>query len=288
MAKKQALLTKARSDFHAALLGSVLTIDDNDVPSNADGGNLYSVEIARGITKRIGQHTVAARMVAQSSGSKFETVCTEYLKETFLSMTHARPGSWVVEKGQTRGGRGIARFDQYIHLDELEALSKQNVQLAAAIGNDYLIRPDVLIYRHPESDEFFNSKAPVVSGMEATHTGLRRVNSDIPILHASISCKWTVRSDRVQNARSEGLNLVRNRKGRLPHIAVILGEPLPSRIASIALGTGDIDQVYHFALYELLETVKELGYGDAEELLHVMIQGKRLRDISDLPVDLMV
>lgn len=126
------------------------------------------------------------------------------------------------------------------------------------------------------------------SDKEARYTGLRLKNNSMPILHASISCKWTLRSDRAQNARSEGLNLVRNRKGRLPHIVVITGEPTPNRIASIALGTGDIDQVYHFALYELLDTVKELGMNDAEDSINTMIQGKRLRDISDLPLDLIV
>ena len=82
--------------------------------------------------------------------------------------------------------------------------------------------------------------------------------------------------------------MVRNRKGRLPHIAVIPGEPTPSRISSIALGTGDIDHVYHFALHELLDTVKALGMSDAEDSINMMIQGKRLRDISDLPMDLVV
>lgn len=109
-----------------------------------------------------------------------------------------------------------------------------------------------------------------------------------PILHASVSCKWTIRSDRAQNARSEGLNLVKNRKGRLPHIVVITAEPTPSRIASIALGTGEIDCVYHFALPELEETLAELQYDDAKELVAIMVQGKRLRDISDLPLDLAV
>jgi hypothetical protein len=97
-----------------------------------------------------------------------------------------------------------------------------------------------------------------------------------------------VRSDRAQNARSEALNLVRNRKGRLPHIAVVTGEPTPGRIASIALGTGDIDCAYHFALPELVETVKELGMDDSQELLSNMMEGKRLRDIMDLPLDLVI
>lgn len=71
-------------------------------------------------------------------------------------------------------------------------------------------------------------------------------------------------------------------------IVVVTAEPTPSRLASIALGTGDIDCVYHFALYELQETVKALGMGDAADLLAVMVDGKRLKDISDLPLDLAV
>jgi len=117
---------------------------------------------------------------------------------------------------------------------------------------------------------------------------LRKQNGGAPILHASISCKWTIRSDRAQNSRSEALNLIRNRKGRLPHIMVVTAEPLPARLASIALGTGDIDCVYHFALQELQDSLIELGLHDALELLKIMIDGKRLKDISDLPLDLAV
>jgi len=57
-------------------------------------------------------------------------------------------------------------------------------------------------------------------------------------------------------------------------------------LASIALGTGDIDCVYHFALYELIESVKLAKAEDAEELLMIMVEGRRLKDISDLPLDL--
>ena len=87
---------------------------------------------------------------------------------------------------------------------------------------------------------------------------LRKNAVNLALLHASISCKWTIRSDRSQNARSEAQNLIRNRKGHLPHVVVITAEPSPSRLASIALGTGDIDCVYHFALYELINTVNIL------------------------------
>ena len=142
--------------------------------------------------------------------------------------------------------------------------------------------------RLPEKDSAINAGGLLVDTAQARLTPLRRINSERPILHASVSCKWTLRSDRAQNARSEGLNLVRNRKGRLPHIVVVTGEPTPNRIASIALGTGDIDCVYHFALPELIETIQNLGFEDAEEMLHTMIDGKRLRDIADLPLDLAI
>ncbi|GAB4429770.1 MAG: hypothetical protein OHK0039_48420 [Bacteroidia bacterium] len=65
-------------------------------------------------------------------------------------------------------------------------------------------------------------------------------------------------------------------------------EPSPSRISSIALGTGDIDCVYHFALPELLESVREIDNDVALHLLEIMISGKRLKDISDLPLDLAI
>ena len=98
-----------------------------------------------------------------------------------------------------------------------------------------------------------------------------------------------MRSDRSQNSRTEALNLMRDRKGRVPHIMVVTAEPSPSRIASLALGTGDIDCVYHVALYELLEAVRKSSSRSRDEamiLLDNMIAGKRLKDISDLPLDL--
>ena len=97
-----------------------------------------------------------------------------------------------------------------------------------------------------------------------------------------------MRSDRAQNSRTEALNLIRNRKGHLPHVMVVTGEPLPSRLASLALGTGDIDCVYHIALYELLKAVHDYDRDDICETLNNLVRGKRLKDISDLPLDLAV
>ena len=63
---------------------------------------------------------------------------------------------------------------------------------------------------------------------------------------------------------------------------------MPSRLASIALGTGDLDCIYHFALPELIESVEEIDAPDSAEMLRIMLEGKRIKDISDLPLDLAV
>ena len=59
-------------------------------------------------------------------------------------------------------------------------------------------------------------------------------------------------------------------------------EPLPTRIASIARGTGDIDTVYHVALEALSDAVREVGTSDQEDVLREMISQDRLRDYSEL------
>ena len=285
--KGETFFSEARRDFHDGLLDTVLKTH-NGIPSNADRHSKPSVKIAASILEQLGGKAEGVRQVGQVSGNKFEEVCAVFLEKTFLKLQHLRPGKWSVGKGLSGGRHAIAQFDQYEHLAELEAAAKKNPLLAAAIGSDYLIKPDVVALRYPEEDQTINFHENLVGEDEARLTCLREVNRGKPILHASVSCKWTIRSDRAQNARSEALNLVRNRKGRLPHIVVVTAEPTPNRIASIALGTGDIDCVYHFALTEMQNAVKDLGYHDADEMLLTMIEGKRLRDICDLPLDLAV
>lgn len=287
LTKGGTFFSEARREFHDGLLDTVLKTH-NGIPSNADRHSKPSVKIASSILEQLGRKVEGVRQVGQVSGSKFEEICAAFLEKTFLKLQHLRPGKWKIGKDFSSGRLAIAQFDQYEHLAELEIAAKKNPLLAAAIGSDYLIKPDVVAIRYPEEDQAINVNEDLVGKSEARLTSLRKINSSKPILHASVSCKWTIRSDRAQNARSEALNLVRNRKGRLPHIVVVTAEPTPNRIASIALGTGDIDCVYHFALEEMLNAVQVLGYPDAEEMLTTMIEGKRLRDICDLPLDLAV
>ncbi|SIQ18062.1 NgoMIV family type II restriction endonuclease [Solilutibacter tolerans] len=288
------LIARARKDFHKRLLASILQIDDSGVPGNADRSSASSCNIASGIAQKLLAEN-GVRTVAQTSGNKFEEVVALFISNTFPNLSNLRPGTWDVRQIKSRGGSEISKYSQYEHLAALTEAAKGNLELSAALGNDYTITPDVVITRQPETDAVINSIGHIVDSEVALRSDLRdRSLGRPPLLHASISTKWTLRSDRAQNARSEALNLIRNRKGRQPHIVVVTGEPTPSRLASLALGTGDIDCVYHFALHELIETVSELSdspgtkISDSDDLLRIMVEGKRLKDISDLPLDLAV
>ena len=278
------LILTERMKFHAGLLAFVITVKDGS-PSIADGSNRLSVKLAEAIMTQIGESNNHERIAAQTSGDTFEIACTNFLTATFGSLRHIRPGSWAIQR-VSRNSDGISGFDQYAHLRDLATLCEKDRSLATSIGMDYLICPDIVVLRNPESDEFINQDNLIVDDQCSKLTPIRRANTHLPILHASISCKFTLRSDRAQNARSEALNLIKNRKGQTPRIVVVTAEPLPSRLASLAMGTGEIDCIYHFALQELKNAVADKGNEDSQELLRIMIDGKRLRDIADLPLDL--
>lgn len=286
----KALIAKARKDYHKSLLeNGVLTVDTKGIPSNADSSSKLSIAIARGIANQLMAET-HDKAVGQTSGAKFEQLNMQFLMETFPNLQKLRPGKWHIVKLGNRNAIKTSSFAQYEHLDYLSKLTESDAKLAASMGNDYMVAPDVVIYRDTVTDEEINSPQIIVDDTVCKMADIRAQNGGLPILHASVSAKWTMRSDRAQNSRTEALGLIRNRKGHLPHIVVVTGEPLPSRLASLALGTGDIDCMYHFALYELIKAVEATGAEDSIEMLNVLIDGKRIKvkDISDLPLDLAI
>ncbi len=276
----EAMLLAERRKFYDSLVANRCLVTDNGVPSVADGSSAQSCAIAARLFSNLGITSSGRRLSGQRAGAQFEAACTEFLKNTFLRLTDYRPGNWQIARKLP-----ITRFEQYGHLLTLSDLAKDNMDLAAAMVSDYLVEPDIVIARFPIADQELDT---IVDDTVGLRTPLRAANGGKPILHASVSCKWTIRSDRSQNTRSEALSLVRNRKGPLPHVVAITAEPLPQRIASVALGTGDMDCVYHIALPELEQSVMSVGSAASQKSLATMISGKLLRDIADLPLDLAI
>lgn len=289
-----ALIAKARVHFHERLFETnTLTLTKTGVVSNADTSSRGSKAISKRIVDILveEQHheiNTVEKISGQTLGKQFEMLTMEFLQETFPKLQNLYPGHWSILQLGNNNKLKTSDFEQYEHLAYLSALTAENSQLAAALGNDYLVAPDVVVYRDLYKDTEINASQCIVDDDVCKMADIRKSNGGKPLLHASVSAKYTMRSDRAQNSRTEALNLIRNRKGHLPHIVVVTAEPMPNRLASLALGTGDIDCVYHFALYELIRAVKEVGSEDAIEILDTLVQGKRLKDISDLPLDLAV
>ncbi|MES2665456.1 MAG: NgoMIV family type II restriction endonuclease [Pseudomonadota bacterium] len=275
-------LAAARRMFHAACLSGPIS-ETGGISSIADVDNKASREISAALIRKIGlAGHVSHKPSGQTAGAAFERVCMTFLADALKQLDHLRPGPLQVARGLS-----IVQFDQYAHLEELRALANASRELKTLLGTDYLIKPDIVVIRPAQQDAQINRDAFLVDASVASLSALRVANGARATLHASISCKLTIRSDRVQNTRSEALNLIRNRKGRLPHIAAVTAEPTPTRIAAIALGTGDIDCVYHFALPELVQVLRDQER-ETLELVETMIDGQRLRDIADLPLDLVL
>jgi hypothetical protein len=223
----------------------------NGFPNNADRDSTASVAIASELLRLVLDGVEPRTALAEdAAGTELERAVEAFIRDELEVLDPDR--SWVVGRRLQ-----VADFLQYRHLGRLNELVLSDPTLRVELGRDYIIRPDVTV------------------GVLGTDT--------VPFLHASISCKWTIRSDRVQNIRHESSILMRNRRGRQPHIVAVTAEPLPSRLASICMGTGEVDAVYHVALEELSEATESVGNPRQQEVLELLIAQGRLADFSTLP-----
>ncbi|MFD4252524.1 NgoMIV family type II restriction endonuclease [Amycolatopsis thermoflava] len=234
-------------------------------PNIADVGTKESLRIAGAIYEQLGiphgrQREDIPETPKANQGTPLERGIEEHIRRALDGKDSKR--RWRV----TRRG-SASDYAQFSHLAELQKLLKKNENqaLRAALGRDYHIKTDILVgVAHPSPDKK-------------------------PFLHAAISCKWSIRSDRVQNVRHEFGTLVRHRRGRLPHLVLVTAEPLPDRLISIARGTGEVDAVYHL-LYDQLDTaVKGCGTTDKQkEDWSELVEQERVKPFRELVDDLVL
>jgi len=228
------------------------------VPNSADVDNAASLTLAGSVldAMRLPNPNVdpdappAPYQVPASPGTPLEEAVRGHLAAELPRLDPMR--LWEVRRGVP-----ITNYAQYQHLTGITQAIARDPNLRVTLGTDYLITPDVTV------------------GLLGTPTLTKH-----PWLHAAVACKWTIRSDRVQNIRHENGNMIRHRRGRLPHLVTVTAEPLPSRLASIARGTGEVDVTYHIAFAELQAAVAVVGGpGQTDDWDEVTGQG-RLRDFN--------
>lgn len=245
---------QGNADFAALLLGWRKT-KSGMLPNNADSDNPASIRIAEKVLELL--HIGAQEMYVPpetSMGRPLELAVSRDLKTRVPREDSSR--KWIIQADSTQ----ITSFIQYEHLKRVHELVLASPELRTTLGMDYQIKPDITVALPP------------------------RNIGESPFLHAVISCKWTIRSDRVQNIRHEFNQLIHHRRERLPHLITVTAEPLPTRLASIARGTGEVDAVYHIAFDALEHAVvnsSDISNEQRAAWTEVTEQG-RVRPYSDL------
>jgi hypothetical protein len=284
-------------------------------PSNADGTEVIAAAMASRLGIRSWQElqsdpssqelligdrgTPAAQAFAgQTCGNEFEKLVTWFVRAALEELAFLRPGEYEVKKGSA-----LKDYMQYRHLNDfLKAVAYVPAsepaiknRLAAAFSS-YAVKPDIVVFRQPTTRRSLEQEWAIyrhTSGESLLHDEVARHTPLITgntsgagnILLAIVSAKWTLRSDRAQNARTEGAFAVRERRGRAPNVVVVTGESKPSRIRSLTEGP-DVDCVYHFSMIDLIEAVKGASAKEQEKLDELRAMN-RLRDLTDLPFDLL-
>ncbi|RME01819.1 MAG: restriction endonuclease, partial [Calditrichaeota bacterium] len=205
-----------RKNYHLQICKNLLIVNKDskkgEYPNNADSNSKISIKIAWEILNQICEKPVYGSLSVQKASTIFQQVTKDFLEKSFALLRHIRPGKWLYSINTP-----ISSFGQYKDLAKIEKVVKISQALATSLGSDYIMSPDIVVGREPVSDQEINKAGKLIDNNEAiaTLTPLREANFEYPevILHASISCKWTLRSDRAQNSRTEALNLIRNRKG---------------------------------------------------------------------------
>ncbi len=212
---------------------------------------------------RIRAESLDSDSASEASGTALERAIEFDLRDRLATEDTDR--TWLVSRTGT-----VADYAQFSHLSDLQTLLEETPVLRSTFAGDYQVKTDVYVGVENSADA-----------------------GELPFLHAAISSKWTIRSDRVQNVRHEFATLVRNRRGRCPHLVLVTAEPLPSRLLSIARGTGEIDAVYHLLYDEIDMAVSVLCgdrglYADQRTAWQEMAKQKRLKPYSSLVDDLIL
>lgn len=229
--------------------------DVGSVPSLQLAGHVYD---ALGVVRETTRALEDSAEVNKASGTLLERAVEKDMAAALPALDGGRV--WMVTHQGT-----ASRYAQFEHLNALQRLFEEQPALRATLDRDYQVSTDVYVgVAHPDD-------------------AMAR-----PFLHAAISCKWTIRSDRVQNVRHEFATLVRNRRGRLPHLVLVTAEPLPKRLISIARGTGEVDTVYHLMFDELDAAVAAMASAEQRAVWAEMVEQRRLRPYSALARDLVL
>jgi hypothetical protein len=111
-----------------------------------------------------------------------------------------------------------------------------------------------------------------------------------------VSCKWTLRTDRGQDAVAQGDRLASHRRGPMPRYGVVTMECRPYYLTIVAEGSSGVDAVYHPALPQVFDALQSVlddppswqnpksrrAIESYIETLRRLVSNRRVRPFEDL------
>lgn len=216
-------------------------------------------------TKHLGEHRPDLRILRAQSVRSFLQyghigVAADYIKLVKKNTPKRRDffdqvDSWVDRGGDSRERTRTMRGFRKLLNDEQSAFEAFSEQ----VTYEDLLKLDITI---------------------ATEIG-----TSLPELRIALSAKWSLRTDRAQDCVSQGSKLQAQKRGRMPHYAVITAEPRPAMLKIPSDGPS-VDCVYHLDLPALDRALTRMADGNPNWSPKVtfdrLVRQGRLRDYDDL------
>jgi hypothetical protein len=260
-------------------------------PNTSDNNDKQSIRLGLALFRELG--------VADGSPGP-DDPGAELEKAVRADLARLRPDLFVRSPGSAPD------FEQYEHLAVLstfkQAMAKAPADVASLVESLETLPPGrernaALRKARTVADRAARQQEAVVALLrDMPEESLLRIDLTVaspgrvgkPRLEVALSAKWSLRTDRAQDCVSQGAKLVSQRRGRMPHFAVITMEPRPAMLRILADGSGAVDCVYHLDLAALERALRsEAGVArnarrSPLETFERLLAQRRLRDYDEL------
>lgn len=268
----------------------------NGKPNTSDASEAFSVELGQALFESLGVSPEARG--SEPTGDPFSKKVSAELSAALLAR-----GSTLSVKPEL----ALNEFEQFRHVGALrtmraepsreyvKAWSKLNSFVRGRLNDQALARFEILseaveaaISAETESRRLLLEEVGDESLLNLDVTASRqRPGPRSPTLEIGLSLKWSLRTDRAQDCRSQGAKMASLRRGRMPHFAVVTMEPRPYMLNLLGGGSGEVDCVYHLALPALSVAIEQVCAGNSRrrgalDTFNRLVAQRRLRDWDEL------
>ncbi|MEX5301921.1 NgoMIV family type II restriction endonuclease [Kocuria sabuli] len=259
-------------------------------PNTSDANDPGSVELGQALFSELG--VPSEKMVGKDAGARMEEAIQQHLQPLRPDLAICR-------------SRSALEFEQYAHLrvfpeyvskhreaaPSLEQLQKIADQLPASVATSHLKKGLAKATAEFAEQDRMSARLklymPEESLLKLDLTCASVDEGRESFLHLGLSSKWSLRTDRAQDCVSQGSKLASQRRGPMPHYAVITMEPRPAMLKIIADQSGSVDYVYHLDLPALIRAMKRVKSGKPANwspglTFDRLLKQGRIRDYDEL------